>query len=104
MNGGGSHAHPMFGGSVKLLYQYILGIRPTQPGYAQFVVSPTTSRLLRYFEGHMTTAGGEIQVCLRREIQTTITITVSEGAQGELQYGGTTADLHPGTNQFVFDN
>lgn len=104
LNGGGSHAHPMFGGSVKLLYQYILGIRPTQPGYAQFVVSPTTSRLLRYFEGHMTTAGGEIQVCLRREIQTTITITVSEGAQGELQYGGTTADLHPGTNQFVFDH
>lgn len=103
-SGEGSHSHPMNGACVKLLYQYILGIRPLQPGYRQFVVSPTSSGLLRHFQGHITTPMGQIQVSLRRENRTRITVTIFPGANGKLCYGGRTEQLQDGENQFEFDD
>lgn len=99
----GSHSHPMYGACVKLLYQYILGIRATEPGYRKFLVSPTRSKLLRCFEGHITTPMGKISVQVSRQEKTQITVTVFNGADGELRYGNEIRKLHDGVNVFTID-
>lgn len=102
-SGEGSHSHPMNGACVKLLYQYILGIRPVKPGYQKFVVSPTSSELLRHFEGWVTTPLGRISVQVQRDKMTVIRVTAFNGANGELRYAGKTIKLHDGVNIFSID-
>lgn len=102
-SGEGSHSHPMYGACVKLLYQYILGIRATEPGYRSFLVNPTKSKLLRHFEGHITTPMGKISVQVSHQTKTQIIVTVFNGANGEMRYGKEIRKLHDGVNVFTID-
>ena len=102
-NAESSHSHPMFGACVKLLPQYILGIRSAEPGWKRFTVSPVESQALADFKGHITIPTGEISVSSKRTDRILlISINVNSDATGEFIFRGTKTKLHNGVNTFEF--
>ena len=59
-----SHAHQMFGGVTRYLFQYLLGIRQEETGH--YLVSPCLVEGLRHVRGHITTPDGVIAVSIDR--------------------------------------
>lgn len=61
-DGKASHNHHMFGGCVKLLFRYFLGIQPLSPGYETVRISPAEIKELGDMEGSLMTPYGKISV------------------------------------------
>lgn len=61
---GGSHNHPMFGGVVRSLFRYILGIGQADgsAGYSDVVIQPAAIAGLSWAKGWITTPVGKISV------------------------------------------
>ncbi|MEW6741391.1 MAG: family 78 glycoside hydrolase catalytic domain [Planctomycetota bacterium] len=60
----GSHCHGWSAGPTYLLSAYVLGVRPTSPGFGTCVVNPSLD-LLEWAEGTVPTPHGEIHVRAR---------------------------------------
>jgi hypothetical protein len=61
---GGSWDHGWSSGAAPALTNYVLGVRPTSPGFATFVVTPHTEGL-QWAEGDVPTPHGSIHVSWR---------------------------------------
>lgn len=88
---GKSLCHAWGGGPLVLLGKYFLGVRPTQPGYTAFSITPHTGGLER-IEGQVPTPTGNIRV--RCEGQTVQVDNGTDGA-GLLQWMGKTREIPP---------
>jgi alpha-L-rhamnosidase len=66
-NGRRSHNHPMFGGSVKILFTDFLGIKRLAPGYKKVRIAPADIPQLGETYGYITTPYGKIEVHVHRE-------------------------------------
>lgn len=64
-----SHSHPMFGASVRLLFEYILGVRQEKggAGYERFVVEPSDIPGIDWARGSILTPRGRIRVEWERD-------------------------------------
>ncbi|MBO5271185.1 MAG: family 78 glycoside hydrolase catalytic domain [Clostridia bacterium] len=63
-----SHNHPMYGAVGYFFYAHLLGVRPTDYGFARFTVDPVFPEGLMYAEGKVDTEMGEIYVKWQRDI------------------------------------
>ncbi len=63
--GGGSYNHAWSGGPLILLSQYVAGIRPLEPAYRSFVVSPQLAHL-RFVKASVASAAGKITIEARQ--------------------------------------
>ena len=81
---GKSLCHAWGASPVYLLGKYTLGVRPTAPGYASYVVEPNLGGLA-WIEGRVPTAGGDIVLAAS---QRTIRVRAVTGA-GVLRFAST---------------
>ena len=86
-----SYNHPMFGGVVALLYEYILGIRQEKDsaGYERVLISPVVIDELDSARGHITTPRGVIAVEYTTEGNARrYTVTVPAGVSARIAING----------------
>jgi alpha-L-rhamnosidase len=55
-----SHCHPMYATISGWFYTYLLGIRPTEPGFASFDFRPYVPKALPWVDGTLKTVKGDI--------------------------------------------
>jgi hypothetical protein len=65
VDGGGTINHAWTGGPLTLLSQYVAGIAPTQPGYAEFQVLPELGDLTQV-AANVASSKGAISVDIQR--------------------------------------
>lgn len=98
--GGGSYNHGWAGGPLTLMAEHIAGIRPLDPGFARFSMSPRIG-LLECFDCAVPARGGLLEI--RQEKLAggyQLTVSVPEGSSGELHLpSGPPIELAPGTFQ-----
>lgn len=63
-DGKASHNHPMFGACVRLLFQYLLGIRKDRNGLWR--IAPTKASELNFISGYITVPEGKISVTINK--------------------------------------
>ena len=61
-----SHSHPMFGGPVRYLFEYLLGIGHAAPGWEKVEIKPQPVIELNYIAGSIMTPRGRIKVSINR--------------------------------------
>lgn len=61
-----SHSHPMFGGPVRYLFEYLLGIGHAAPGWEKVEIKPQPVIGLNYIAGSIMTPRGRIKVSINR--------------------------------------
>lgn len=54
--------HPMHGGFLYACQEYIAGIRPTSPGFAEFEINPCYTKGVDNFDAYLTCPSGKISV------------------------------------------
>lgn len=89
---GKSLCHAWGGGPVALLGKYVLGVRPTAPGYTAFLAEPWSGDGLDRFEGRVPTPDGDISV--RRE-GAVVQVDNGTGGEGVLRWRGETRPIQP---------
>ena len=94
-DGSNSHDHPMFGAVTDALFEEILGIRPTEPGYTAVDIDPDVPSGLDWVRGHITVPAGEICVDFDRNRSPRYIVTVPDM---EVTFRGSA--LHSGENTF----
>lgn len=77
-DGGNSHDHPMFGGVTDALFEEILGIRSTEPGYTAVTIDPQIPESLDWVKGGISVPAGEISVDFDRSRSPKYIVTVPE--------------------------
>lgn len=77
-----SMSHPMFGAPVKILFQYILGIRQAKGRYglSEIIVSPFVNEITGDATGFITTEKGAVKVKTNLK-SGTYTITIPDGVK-----------------------
>jgi hypothetical protein len=84
-SGGISLAHGWAGGPVPALSGYVLGIRPTAPGYRRWIVAPQPGNL-RYAQGEAPTPHGPIASRWQRTRRSfKLTVTGPRGTSGVVE-------------------
>jgi hypothetical protein len=84
-SGGVSLAHGWGGGPVPALSGYVLGIRPTAPGYRRWIVAPQPGDL-RYAQGEAPTPHGPIASRWRRSGRVfKLTVAAPRGTSGVVE-------------------
>lgn len=82
---GKSLCHAWGASPIYLLGKYYLGVKPTAPGYANYVIEPKLGGL-KWIEGEVPTTSGDIKVyCSEKEIRVS-----SPVGQGELLFSSKT--------------
>lgn len=102
-----SRCHAFSATPVYDLSTYVLGLRPTAPGFASFEVRPWFGNL-EWAEGSMPTPAGQISLAWRREFGAIeLEVAVPEGLSGKLWTGDALGlggvrglALGPGVNRF----
>lgn len=100
-NGADSNNHPMFGASVRFLFEYILGITQTEDsyGYKKAVIAPANIEKLNFAKGHIKTPSGKISVEYKKEKDNiTFVIVISGDTEAVFKYGETEKNLSFGEN------
>ena len=87
---GKSLCHAWGASPLYIIGKYMLGVRPTQPGYAQYEVRPTLAGL-RWMEGDVPTPFGLIHV----ELDGTRCTVSSDGGRGTLIVGDRQIEIPP---------
>lgn len=103
-NDEGSHNHPMFGASARMLLSDVLGISQEENsyGFEKIVISPKTPNKLHFSEGHVTTPYGAIYVKWAVENENvTFKITLPENTKAKFCYGNERRMLSGGINIFT---
>ena len=101
---GGSNNHPMFGGCVTGIVNYLLGIRPADKlsTYQNVCIAPVTPAGMNYAQGSITTPWGEIHSAWEREEdQNVFHISVPDGVTAVFRYADTEKALTPGDWEIV---
>lgn len=92
-DGRASYDHPMFGGAADVLFENILGIRMTVPGWTAAEIQPRIPDELEWVRGHITVPAGEIRVDFNRSRPKQFVITAPDM---EITFRG--VSLKPGEN------
>ena len=80
-----SHNHPMYGASYHWLYAYLLGLKPTAAGWAEFDVRPYLPEKLLSAFGSVETPYGDVTLrWVKRYGETHIYLTVPYGAKANV--------------------
>lgn len=96
---GGSNNHPMFGGCVTGIVNYLLGIRPADDlsTYQNVCIAPVTPAGMNHASGSITTPWGEISSAWKRMgEQIAFQISVPDGVTAVFRYGDTDKALPAG--------
>ena len=86
---GKSLCHAWGAGPVYLFGRYVLGVEPSKPGYAEYVVAPNLGGL-DWVEGTVPTPRGPITVSVRNGVAEA---TGPAGCSGILRWRGKTATI-----------
>lgn len=100
-DGNGSHNHPMFGASVRMLLSGVLGITQEKDscGFEKLIISPKTPDKLDFAQGHITTPNGEVFVKWNKDGETiTFEITLPDNTEARFCYGNEEQILCTKTN------
>ncbi|MFA7674168.1 MAG: family 78 glycoside hydrolase catalytic domain [Clostridia bacterium] len=100
---GDSNNHPMFGASVRYIFEHILGI--TQPygcaGFDSVIIAPKIIEGLDHIKGHMTAALGIISVGYDKKSDSIdFSITIDKGIQAIFRLYDMEFKLNEGLNNF----
>ena len=99
-----SYNHPMFGGFIACLYEFILGIQQEKDsaGYEKIVISPAVIEGLNSARGHLSTPRGEVSVeYIRKDGKTTYTVVIPDGASARIAIDGV-EEQTVGGGRYVF--
>ncbi len=99
-NGEASHNHPMFGASVRYLFEGILGIRQKNGScaYNDIIIEPSGLSTLDFANGYITTPKGKISVDIKKSNdKIDFTIELPENIMAEFVYGNHKQMLTVGT-------
>lgn len=99
--GNGSHNHPMFGASVRMLFGGVLGITQEKDsyGFEKLIIAPKTPDKLDFAQGHITTSNGAVCVKWNRKGKNiTFEITLPENTEAKFCYGNENQSLYSGTS------
>ncbi len=94
-----SMSHPMFGSTVSLLYEYVLGIRQTDEssGYSDILISPALNAGVTRAEGYVTAPCGKISVSyVIADGELTLTATVPSSVKATVSVSGRTYPISDG--------
>lgn len=86
-----SYNHPMFGGAIACLYEFVLGIQQESDsaGYEKIVISPAVLEGINKARGHLTTPKGKVAVEYERAGgKTKYTVSIPEGAVARIAIAG----------------
>ena len=83
---GRSLCHAWGASPLYLLGRYYLGVEPTKPGYAEYMVKPTLGGL-KWMEGRVPTPHGDIEVRVDGEM---LTVKGVKGCTGKVVFNGRT--------------
>lgn len=100
-NGVDSNNHPMFGASVRFLFEYVLGITQTEKsyGYSDVIIAPSDISDLSFAGGHIKTPSGEIAVDYKKEDGfIDFTVNITGDTKAVFKYSGTEKNLVKGQN------
>jgi hypothetical protein len=86
---GKSLCHAWGAGPIYLFGRYVLGVEPTKPGYAEYVVAPDLAGL-DWAEGVVPTPHGPIAVSVKNG---NATVTGPAGCKGTLHWRGKTTPI-----------
>lgn len=99
-----SHNHYAFGSVGLFLREYVLGIRPGEPGYRRVVVRPMPGGGLTWAEGSVQTPHGTVWV--RWEVAASsghLKVVIPPGTTGHIVCpGGQPAEVEPGRHEFTW--
>ena len=91
---GMSLCHAWGASPLYLLGRYYLGVQPTQPGYASYVVEPNLGGL-QWIEGKVPTPHGDIAVSMNTQ-QITVSLPGGLAGQGVLRFASASAPRSSG--------
>lgn len=97
-----SRNHPMFGGVVAYIFDYMLGIRQekSSAGYSDIVIAPMLNSKINYLSGSRTLPAGKVSVAYERKAeQTDFVILIPDGISAVFQFGGDEIMLKSGENR-----
>ncbi|NQX12579.1 family 78 glycoside hydrolase catalytic domain [Microbacteriaceae bacterium VKM Ac-2855] len=93
-----SHNHYAFGSVTQWLHEYVAGVRPLEPGYRRFLVSPTFGELT-FAETSLATGYGTIVSRWERsEGRILLRLSVPLGTEAEVEIGGMREALSGGVH------
>lgn len=101
---GGSNNHPMFGGCVTNIVNYLLGIRPADElsTYQNVRIAPMTPTGMNHASGSIQTPWGEIRSAWKRTgEQIKFQITIPDGVTAMFRYADTEKSLTPGDWEII---
>lgn len=104
-NGSGSHNHPMFGGGLTWLYNYMAGIRPDEndPGYRHIIITPAQISGDYTADYSYDSIYGKVSSSVRSGGDTfSVQVTIPVGCDATLimPYSGEKHELTQGTYKF----
>ena len=102
-NGEASHNHPMFGASVRFLFEDVLGITQSEGsfGYENLIIAPAVINSLGFAKGYMKTVKGVIGVSYHKSGNTVdFEIDLPDNVTAEFTYKENKSKLHSGKNKF----
>ena len=100
---GGSNNHPMFGGCVSTIVNYLLGIRPADDlgTYQNLLIAPCIPGDMKFARGSISTSWGVISCAWERKGDIiTFSITVPENVNAIFRFGSHERLLSAGTQEF----
>jgi alpha-L-rhamnosidase len=101
---GGSNNHPMFGGCVSTIVNYLLGIRPADDlgTYQNLLIAPCIPNEMHFARGSITTSWGITSCAWERKGDIiTFSITVPENVNAIFRFGSHERLLSAGTQEFT---
>ena len=97
-----SHNHPMYGALGYWFYAYLVGVKPTEPGWRRFAVKPFIPEKLTFAEAKVVTVSGDVRVkWIKRYGQLILTVDVPFGCEADVCFGGRTETVGAGFHKFT---
>jgi len=98
-----SHNHPMFGACVRHFYSGLLGIRPRsyESGYADVLIAPDLTTMVRRASGRITTGWGEFSVSFDCDAGI-VQVCIPEGVRAVLRLPGEERMLNAGASSVSY--
>lgn len=96
-----SHNHPMYGAVDYWLFAYIAGVKPTEPGWAHFIVEPYMPEDLLSAQAVVDTVKGDVAVrWTRRYGARHLHLTVPFGTTASVRFCGQAHEVGSGFHTF----
>ncbi len=102
LGGERSHSHPMFGGPVRYLFEYLLGIGQRGAGWDQLIIKPRLIDGLSYVRGSILTPHGRVSVRINRiGGEYAIDVNIDDARGGEFELDGIRRKLNQGMTHII---